>query len=85
MKSFKEMALDTVNEHVNVEKLYDALDGRKSDEFISALYDWFAEFYPEAPLYGGEDVPDDFIEYLELKNEKKLREFYIYVKKKGLI
>jgi len=85
MKSFKEIAKEYVNEHVDVERLYNALDGKKSDEFISALYDWFDEFYPEAPLYGGEDTPNDFIEYLELRDKKKLREFFIYMKKKGLI
>jgi len=82
MKSFKEYAL---NEHVNVEKLYDALDGKDSSEFIDKMYDWFQDNYPDAALYAGDDTPDDFIEYLELKGGKKLRDFYMDMKKMGFI
>jgi len=82
MKSFKEIAL---NEHVHVEKLYDAINSNKSEEFITAIYDWFEEFYPSAPLYAGDDTPEDYIEYLELKDKKKLRDFFLYASKKNLI
>ena len=82
MKTFKEMA---INEMVNVEKLYDALDGNDSEEFTQALYDWFEKNYPDAALYAGDDTPDDFIEYLELKKGKKLRDFYMDMKKAGFV
>jgi len=74
-----------LNEHVDVEKLYNALQGKDSEEFIDKMYDWFQDEYPEASLYAGDDTPDDFIEYLEHKGGKKLRDFYIYMKKGGLI
>ena len=74
-----------INEHVHVDKLYDALDGKDSEEFIMAMYDWFDDNYPEASLYAGDDVPEDFIEYLELKDKRKLIQFYTDMKKEGFV
>ena len=78
----------TLNEMVDTEKLYDALHDTnkvKAEEFTQAMYDWFEANYADAVLYAGDDTPDDFIEYLELKKGKKLRDFYVAMKKKGFV
>jgi hypothetical protein len=65
------------------EKDYDKLmDGLDSDKFTQAMYDWFQDNYPDAPLYAGDATPDEFIDLLDGENNPKMiKKFYTDMKK----
>ena len=64
-------------------KEYDEMmDGLDSEKFTSAMYDWFQDNYPDAPIYGGDATPDEFIDLLDQENDgKMIKKFYKDMKK----
>ena len=69
MIKFKEF----INEKVTQDDMIDALyAGTEDDKFIQDMYDWFADNYPDAPIYGGDATPDEFVELLDNEGDSKM-------------
>jgi len=64
-------------------KEYDEMmDGLDTDKFTSAMYDWFQDNYPDAPINSGDATPDEFIDLLDRENDgKMIKKFYKDMKK----
>ncbi len=68
LTSFKDFITE-----VSQDDMIDALyAGVQDDNFIDSMYDWFQDNYPDAPIYAGDAVPDDFIELLDNEGDKKM-------------
>ena len=51
-------------------KLTQALE---NDKFVTAMYEWFQDNWADAPIYGGDATPDDYLELLESSATDKMK------------
>ena len=69
MKTFK----DYLNEKVSQDDMINALyKGTEDNKFTQDMYDWFQDNYPDAPIYGGDATPEEFVELLDKENDSKM-------------
>jgi hypothetical protein len=81
MKKFKDFVLGESLTEEDFDKFIEAcLDSK----FVTAMDKWFEENYPDVPIYAGNAVPEDYIEYLDEKGDKKMVKQFVKDMKKYL-